>query len=338
MLVEELEARRGQTLNGQLRVGAWVGIAISAHLTLTSIIFDAPAYPIDYWTRPGVVILAAIVLWALRLPLGTINPTRLALGRSILFCMAPALAGALGEDFSGNAMMIALISLVASALFPWGVGAQSTLSLSLFVMLLLARAWDPSTLASPNQAGVMNAVTGALVISVLLSFRTHYLFETMVRETLALRQARDQIEGLNSDLEETVQSRTQELDTALQDQRAFAYAVSHDIRQPLRHVDGYLHMFEEKMGHAGYDDDGDDLVGRSHEALRRARRILRRRSRTGHCGAYRPAPRWEYLGRGFSRARGDLPLHTHTRPIRLGACGPRATASSQPLASPRRTS
>lgn len=271
----ELEQRRAATLTRQLHAGAWVAIAVATHLTLTSLIFDAPAYPIDYWTRPGAVLIALGLLWALRLPPGTIAPTRLALTSSVLFCTPPALAGGLGGDFVGNAMMIALVALVAGALFPWGVRTQACLALMLLAMLLAARSWSQQPFPADGGAGVMNAVTGALLISVLIALRTQNQFERMVHEAIALQRARDEIQQLNAGLEATVRARTEQLETAFEDQRSFAYAVSHDIRQPLRHVDGYLHLFQEQHPTQATDDTNqDNLLVKSHRALRRAGRMI----------------------------------------------------------------
>ncbi|MCB1891059.1 MAG: PAS domain S-box protein, partial [Rhodocyclaceae bacterium] len=81
-------------------------------------------------------------------------------------------------------------------------------------------------------------------------------------------RAEAQVRELNATLEERVRARTTELESANQELDAYNYSVSHDLRAPLRSVEGFSQALLEDYANA-LDDNGRDYLQRIGAATKR---------------------------------------------------------------------
>ncbi len=71
------------------------------------------------------------------------------------------------------------------------------------------------------------------------------LYDQLQKELAERQRAENEVRELNAQLEQRVQQRTQELQTANQELESFTYTVSHDLRSPLRGINGYSRILAE---------------------------------------------------------------------------------------------
>ncbi len=84
-----------------------------------------------------------------------------------------------------------------------------------------------------------------------------------------LRRHRDEIRGLN----ERLASRAAALQTANRELESFSYSVSHDLRTPLRAIDGFTRALEEDYG-PRLDEEARRYIERVRRATRRMAQII----------------------------------------------------------------
>ncbi len=86
-------------------------------------------------------------------------------------------------------------------------------------------------------------------------------------------EAEARIRQLNAELERRVEERTHALVAVNSELEAFAYSVSHDLRAPLRAIDGFGQALEESQGDR-LDDDGRHYLARVRAATQRMGRLI----------------------------------------------------------------
>ena len=86
-------------------------------------------------------------------------------------------------------------------------------------------------------------------------------------------EAEARLRTINQELEARVAARTRELQVANRELEAFSYSVSHDLKAPLRGIDGYSQLLEEEYG-SRLDDDGRLFVQRVRQGVRQMGELI----------------------------------------------------------------
>jgi light-regulated signal transduction histidine kinase (bacteriophytochrome) len=89
----------------------------------------------------------------------------------------------------------------------------------------------------------------------------------------ALSEREGEIRRMNADLERRVAQRTEQLEATNRELESFAYAVSHDLRAPLRSMSGFSQLLQEMPSDA-LDDKARHYLQRINESSRRMSALI----------------------------------------------------------------
>jgi light-regulated signal transduction histidine kinase (bacteriophytochrome) len=122
-----------------------------------------------------------------------------------------------------------------------------------------------------NNDGVWNEVGTSLRITILPPFwqttwfRVFSILILIIIIIFTYRYRVNRIKRINKELEEHVQERTAQLEASNKELESFTYSVSHDLRTPLRGINGYTKVIEED-----FEDELSDEIKQYFNKIVRA--------------------------------------------------------------------
>jgi PAS domain S-box-containing protein len=122
--------------------------------------------------------------------------------------------------------------------------------------------------AAGQAVGVLSALSRRPMMAMERLEPVFRIFAARAGAELMRMQRDAEIRALNRTLEQRVQLRTEELAAANRELETFSYAVSHDLRAPLRHIGGYANLLAEDCG-AQLNADGRGYLDRISREVRR---------------------------------------------------------------------
>lgn len=231
---------------------------------------------LTWWLGDALGIVAVtppILAWRYRerLQAGLLRRTELILlSAAILFLAGASFAGVdlgLANRYGQIYLVLPLLIWVAMRFSPAEVTLLNALAIGTAAYGLLAG--DPGG----EHKDAILAIHGLAAITTLIILVLAAVLTELRRSEAVGRARLAEIGRLNEDLERRVQLRTAALQAANEELEAFGYSVSHDLRAPLRSIDGFSRLLMDDHGPC-LEAEGLDYLQRIRAASQRMDRLI----------------------------------------------------------------
>ena len=144
--------------------------------------------------------------------------------------------------------MVAVLVIILSLLLAYFLSKRMQAGIS---KPILALAETAKTVSTNRDYSVRAPKFGNDEIGQLTDSFNHMLTQ--------IEEKNEEIISFNQKLEESVRQRTSELNLANKELEAFSYSISHDLRAPLRSINGYAQILDEDFGDK-LDSEGKRVI------------------------------------------------------------------------------
>lgn len=111
------------------------------------------------------------------------------------------------------------------------------------------------------------------LVNVVIDRQGSLMLRGFFVDITARRMAEAEVRAVNAELEKRVTERTRQLQVANRELESFCYSVSHDLRAPLRAIDGFSRAVQEDYQEK-LDTEGHDMLSRIRAAAKRMGELI----------------------------------------------------------------
>ncbi len=227
-----------------------MALGVTALMATATLWFGSPSglfSPMVY-IMSTVVLMTCLYLVCMRNPPQSIEAIACA-GIVALCFLAANWATVEGRTTEVEVLLLGL-SMACTALLPWGTGKQITVAVAALASILLNSHAVTGDALMANMPGVMPAVALLLAVSVYGTYELGSKRRKATRDELALERAESHVRVVNALLERRVEQRNVELGMLVEELQSFSYTISHDLRSPLRGINGFAQVLADEFGEA----------------------------------------------------------------------------------------
>ncbi len=263
------------TLLERARIGVWVLFVCAVFLPVGDLLGGTGDSTLLWSVHAGRLLWVVLMMVGLRLATTRRYPGAIALLTALSLVATSTFIAVARQTFTPMLIVAGAVPLVTASLFPWGALMQAVMVLLSGLLVVVI---PPLMIADFAYALPTNTWFN-LVVPWVISI---YLAYELSRSRYMIERGRFKLYTLNRTLEQRITDRTERLARVNKDLASFAYSISHDLRTPLRTIDGFSRLVldetadrldETEKGHLNTVRAAAQRMGELIDALLKLTRI-----------------------------------------------------------------